>query len=182
MNENDILKLIAEDPWMMERLSLVQTLNLPDWWIGAGFVRGKIWDVLHGYQTRTPLPDIDVIYFDKSVVTKEQEQTYEAYLKNHIPESNWSVKNQARMHEKHGHKPYKTSTQALAQWVETATCVGVQIEGNGELKLTAPRGIDDLVNLILRPTPDHQQDQTKFHERIEKKQWLTKWPKLKVQI
>ena len=26
--------------------------------------RSKIWDILHDFSERTPIPDIDVIYFD----------------------------------------------------------------------------------------------------------------------
>lgn len=66
MTKKDILKLIEKDPWMMKVLDTVQQLNLPDWWIGAGFVRSKVWDYLHGYTVRTHLPDIDVIYFEKN--------------------------------------------------------------------------------------------------------------------
>jgi len=37
--EEDILKLISEDDWMMDILITVKSLNLPDWWVCAGFVR-----------------------------------------------------------------------------------------------------------------------------------------------
>ncbi len=30
----------------MEILETANSLNLPDWWICAGFVRSKIWDTL----------------------------------------------------------------------------------------------------------------------------------------
>jgi hypothetical protein len=49
MNEEVILKLIENDPWMMEVLMTASDANLPDWMIGAGFVRNKVWDYLHGY-------------------------------------------------------------------------------------------------------------------------------------
>ena len=62
--EQDIIKLIQNDTWMMGILQTAKSLQLPDWWICAGFVRSKIWDVLHGYEVRTLTPDIDIIYFD----------------------------------------------------------------------------------------------------------------------
>lgn len=49
MNEEGIIALIKDDKWMMEILETVKSLNLPDWWICAGFVRSKIWDVLHDF-------------------------------------------------------------------------------------------------------------------------------------
>ncbi|MFK9090815.1 hypothetical protein [Bacillus salipaludis] len=37
MNEEKIISLIKEDQWMMKILKAVKSLNLPDWWICAGF-------------------------------------------------------------------------------------------------------------------------------------------------
>lgn len=76
-NEEDIIKAIEKDEWMMDLLRAVKTLNLPDWWICAGFVRSKIWDVIHNFSTRTPLPDIDVIYFDSKKVDELEEKKIE---------------------------------------------------------------------------------------------------------
>lgn len=187
MTDKGICKLIESDPWMMEILIMAKKLELPDWWIGAGFVRGKVWDHLHEYTKRTPLPDIDVIYFEhfnpsqlEIMQIKKQEKMHEETLKKLRPEINWSVTNQSRMHLFHNDNPYHTATQALAQWVETATCVGVTLDEKDNVILTAPRGIEDLVNLILRPTPDNIKDPKTFNERIQKKQWLTKWPKLQI--
>lgn len=191
MTEQDILNLISEDKWMMEVLRSVQTLNLPDWWIGAGFVRSKVWDHLHGFKTRTPLPDIDVIYFDSADFSPEHlhsystpiEDEYQERLKKLMPDISWSVTNQARMHETHHHQPYKQSSDGLAKWSETATCVGVSLLNN-KLELTAPHGIKDLVELKLRPIPDYAEnfshDPELFSRRITEKKWLSKWPKLKI--
>lgn len=174
---------------MMEILEATKSLNLPDWWIGAGFVRGKVWDTLHGYSSRTPLTDIDVIYFDKNDFSEDeaigestrQEIVYEDKLNKLIPNVNWSVTNQARMHLYHKTDPYKSSEEALADWVETATCIGIKIGDNQNLILTAPHGIDDLVNLILRPTTKTKENLKEFERRVRDKKWLIKWPKLKVE-
>ncbi|HET7099289.1 MAG TPA: nucleotidyltransferase family protein [Patescibacteria group bacterium] len=189
MNEKDIIDLIKSDKWMMEILEATKSLNLPDWWIGAGFVRGKVWDTLHGYSSRTPLTDIDVIYFDKNDFSEDeaigestrQEIVYEDKLNKLIPNVNWSVTNQARMHLYHKTDPYKSSEEALADWVETATCIGIKIGDNQNLILTAPHGIDDLVNLILRPTTKTKENLKEFERRVRDKKWLIKWPKLKVE-
>ena len=36
-NEEDVIKLIQCDEKMMEIIKVASTLNLPDWWICAGF-------------------------------------------------------------------------------------------------------------------------------------------------
>ncbi len=182
MDKNDIIRLIENDEWMMDLLIKVRSLNLPDWWIGAGFVRSKVWDTLHEYKKRTIIPDIDVIYLDKIDSSEKTEKEFEKKLADLDSSINWSVKNQARMHLRHNHKPYKNSEEALSYWVETATCVGARIDNEDKITLTTPRGIDDLVSLVLRPTPDFQKDLKTFHDRYTQKEWLKKWPKLKVVI
>jgi len=110
MTEKQIREIIEKDSWMMEILEITRKLDLPDWWIGAGFVRSKVWDFLHGYTQRTAIPDIDVIYFDKSDTSENKEKIIEQTLYDALPKINWSVKNQARMHILHNDEPYKNST------------------------------------------------------------------------
>lgn len=176
---------------MMTVLDAARELKLPDWWIGAGFVRSKVWDHLHGYKKRTPLPDIDVIYFDRSDFEKDEtnsestkmEKIYQFELQKLQPEFNWSVSNQARMHVFHkGDNRYKNSSEALSRWVETATCIGVRLNDADQIELTAPHGIGDLTALKLRPVIQTQEGLRLFHKRIKKKDWLTIWPKLRIEI
>lgn len=186
MTKQDIIALIEKDQWMMDVLQAVKSLNLSDWLIGAGFVRSKVWDYLHGYTQRTPLPDIDVIYFDRFDFTKEEEKKnstaaekqYESILTQQKKDIRWSVTNQTRMHIFHNDKPYRNSEDALAQWVETATCIGARLDKDNRVILTTPRGISDLVNLYLRRTP--RTDEKIFIRRVREKQWLKKWPKLRI--
>jgi hypothetical protein len=188
MNKKDIITLINKDEWMMDVLKAARKLNFPNWWIGAGFIRSKVWDNLHNYKVRTPIPDVDVIYFDKTDFSSEEavaettkkETEYENLLNKIMPGVEWSVTNQARMHLFHNHEAYKTSEEGLSHWVETATCIGVKLNDKDNLILIAPHGINDLVNLILRPTINTSENIKKFNERISGKKWLAKWPRLKV--
>ena len=191
MKKEDILQLIQKDQWMMQVLETVSSLGLPDWRIGAGFVRSKVWDYLHGLKIRTPLPDIDVIYFDKNDFSSGEsgsfstkaETKYQKKLSRLFPSVKWSVTNQARMHIFHKRKPYKSSEEGLSDWSETVTCIGVKIK-RGKPVLVAPYGIGDLVNLVLRPIPNYQEkykhDPDAFKRRMTEKKWLKKWPRLKV--
>src|SRR5690606_967629 len=95
-NEQDIIQLVKDDAWMMDVLEAGKSLNLPDWWVCAGFVRSKIWDVLHGFANRTSIPDVDVIYFDKINTDEEVEKQLEEKLRSINPNIPWSVKNEAR--------------------------------------------------------------------------------------
>ncbi|AND41468.1 nucleotidyltransferase family protein [Cytobacillus oceanisediminis] len=60
-NEEDVIKVIQCDEKMMEIIKVASTLNLPDWWICAGFVRSKIWDVLHGVNAKIKVDHFSAI-------------------------------------------------------------------------------------------------------------------------
>ena len=42
LNKKGILKIIQDDKRMMDILEQSKGLDLPDWWIGAGFIRSKV--------------------------------------------------------------------------------------------------------------------------------------------
>ncbi|WP_018664699.1 nucleotidyltransferase family protein [Heyndrickxia acidiproducens] len=149
--ERDIVKAVADDEWMMNLLHAVKNLQLPEWWICAGFVRSKIWDMQHGFSIRTPLPDVDVIYYDRTNVDEKKEKEIEKVLCQIVPNISWSAKNQARMHEKNGLKPYTSAVDGISKFTETATALGLKLDEQNHIVLAAPWGIGDAVNLDLNP-------------------------------
>lgn len=179
----DILaESISQDQKMMGVLKQVKTLELPDCWVGAGFVRNKAWALLHGRENEISLTDIDVVFYDSSIEDMSEHES-QLHRKLEMLDStlDWEVINQARTHLWHNREPYLNTTEAISEWVETATCIGVRLSGNNELEFTAPHGVYDLENLILRPVPS-MKDLDVFKNRIEKKGWLSLWPKLKVEL
>ena len=178
--EQDIINLIKADTWMMSVLREAEKLELPDWMIGAGFLRNKVWDYLHNIKREiAETRDIDLVYFDLKNQNEENDQKLSQKMSGRLG-LEWEIVNQVYTHKWHERsKPYSNTTEALAEWVETATCVAVTLE-NGEPKIVAPHGIGDLVNLIIRPSPSHVNNLKVFYQRIESKKWLEKWPKLKV--
>lgn len=182
-NEKDVITLIQKDKWMMDLLKCAKSLNLPDWWICAGFVRSKIWDVLHDFDERTPLPDIDVIYYDQSNVEKGVEKKHEEALKRLLSTVPWSVKNQARMHITNNSSPYSSSVDAIAKFPETATALGVKLDEGDNVILTAPHGIQDVVNLIVKPTLYFLESKDRmlmYEKRVKAKNWQATWRNIEV--
>ena len=178
INEEKIIELITEDKWMMNILKAAKSLNLPDWWICAGFVRSKIWDTLHNFIERTPIPDIDVIYFDPTNIDELMEKKLEEMLKTLLPNIPWSVKNEARMHFKSKMLPYSSSVDAISKFPETATALGVKLDERENMKLTAPCGISDVINLELKPTLFFTETKERveiYEARITKKNWESTW-------
>lgn len=179
-----IINLIKNDDWMMRVLRAAKTLELPDWWICAGFVRSKVWDTLHGFQERTGLADIDVVYFNPEDLKKESEKKYEEMLLGLIPNVPWSVKNEARMHlVNDDFEPYTSTVDAISKFPETVTALGVRLNEQGEVILTAPCGIEDVLSMEVRPTDSYRRTEdrrNKYKERVKKKNWEAVWYKVRV--
>ncbi|KEK25089.1 nucleotidyltransferase family protein [Bacillus gaemokensis] len=181
--EQDIIGLIQNDTWMMEILQTAKSLQLPDWWVCAGFVRSKIWDVLHGYEERTTLPDVDIVYFDPINLDESAEKTLENKLKNIDSIIPWSVKNPARMHVINNMPPYSSSVDAISKFPETATALGVTLDKQDNVVLTAPCGIEDVLTLQVKPTPhflETKERTTMYEKRLQKKNWQSKWPNITI--
>ena len=176
---NRVLSALMAAEGRMAMLRAVASLRLPDAWVAAGAVRNAVWDSLHLYRTSTPLNDIDVVWFDPDDVQPPRDRELEAALSRLMPNATWSVKNQARMHIRNGHPPYRDCLDAMRFWPETATAVAARLGVDGVVELQAAFGLDDLLALILRPTlPDTPN--APFRERVETKGWLRTWPKLTV--
>lgn len=182
-HEADIIQLVQNDPWMMDILENARSLQLPDWWVCAGFVRAKIWDTLHGFEERTPLPDVDVIYYDDSNLQEEVEKQWEARLRSLNPTIPWSVKNEARMHTVNQLPPYTSAVDAISKFPETATALGLSLDPSGKIILVAPHGISDVIRVVLRPTPHFTEKPNLlpiYEQRVIKKNWQKTWTQLQI--
>jgi len=181
--EQDIIRLIENDEWMMNVLQMAKSLNLPDWWICAGFVRSKIWDTLHYYEAKTTMPDVDVIYYNSLHKDEIYEQSLETKLKNIDATIPWSVKNQARMHIVNNMPPYSSSVDAISKFPETATALGVTLDEQNNVIFAAPYGIEDVLSLQVRPTAHFLETKERLHmynTRVTKKNWQNKWPNITI--
>jgi len=163
---------------LMRDLELVRDLELPEWYIAAGYVRNFVWDHLHEYSDPTRLNDVDIVYFDPSDVSIAKESSCDELLNSQVSEYNWSVKNQARMHLRNGAIPYKSVSDAMKRWPETATAVGISLDSHNHVTVIAPHGLNDLFDLIIRRSP-YFKDKENFYDRVHSKKWLELWPQLK---
>lgn len=181
-NEQDITRLLEEDPWRMDVLHAAAELDLPDWWIGAGFLRNAIWDAIEGNDS-PPTRDVDLVYFDKDNANPETDWSYDKSMKTDYPFAEWEIRNQARMHYVNNFDPYTSAADGIAHWVETATCVAVKLK-DGKLHYLFCHGTEDLFGLIARPVLEFQTKELlpTFYERVEKKRWKEKWPSLRVEV
>jgi hypothetical protein len=176
--ESKITQLIRCDTLRVEVLKCVHRLNLPECYVGAGFIRNLVWDHLHQKLEATPLNDIDVIYFDKSDTDFKSCLSLESQLKTMMPNVNWELRNQAAMHIRNGDQAYMSTLDAMHYWPEKETAVAVQQTDPGEYQYISAFGLERLFELSITHNPNRQREV--FDHRVKSKGWLTQWPNLKV--
>lgn len=83
------------------------------------------------------------------------------------------------MHVRNDDAPYASATDAMRYWPETATAIAARRSGAGGCQIAAPLGLNDLFDLVLRPTPHFREDKrTIYEDRIRSKSWCDTWPLL----
>jgi len=176
----DVYDFILDDPFRRRVIEAARGLGLLDGAIGAGFVRQPVWDHLHGYQPSEKFADIDVLYFDASDITPVRDLQLEQELARRLAGVPWSVKNQARMHLRNGEPPYRNTKDAIAHWLERSAAVAVALEARAPEPLLTPYGLDDLLNLVVAPTPSGAHRAQAYRHRLREKRMHLRWPRITV--
>ncbi len=183
--DQELRNIIYGNDWFMEVLRTVRECLLPNWFVGAGVIRTLVWDYLHRYSNRTPLKDVDVVYFDATNLSQERDKYILELLTGKLPDVPWEVTNQASVHlwfeEYFGYSvsPLRSIEEAVSTWPETATSIAVRLLMNDELSICAPFGLDDLFDMKLRRNPTRVTLDL-FRERVKEKRILHKWPEVKI--
>lgn len=126
--------------------------------------------------------DIDVVFFAPEI-TYEKTQAIQEQLQAAYPSYQWEVKNQVFMHGHSPHTaPYQNARDAISKYPERCTAIAARLK-DGDLELFLPYDEDDIVNFIVQPTPHFLADEERmavYHERLKKKDWQKKWPRLQI--
>ena len=174
----DIAAFLRGQSGIVSLLRPVAALGIPDCWIGAGLIRNAIWDHLHGIPTEPMAEgDVDVVYCDHGDASLERDLAIERRLLDELSDVPWSAHNQARMHERNGDAPYRSTADAIRCWPETATSIAARILGD-DVEVIAPHGVGDLVSMIVRPTPAFACKLPIYRSRLATKDWAKRWPRL----
>lgn len=146
-------------------------------WIVGGFVRDPVWDDFNGHSVPTPLEDVDVVYFDRKE-DESKDAEHRRKLAGHYPNQNWSVVNEAHAHSRSGDAPYSSLVDAVARFPESASAVAVRLDARSNVHIVAPYGLTDLFGGVVRRSAEAPND--RFMDRLARKQWSRKWPKLAI--
>ncbi len=179
--ESQLKQLIFESSMISNILQAARTVDLPNWYIGAGLLRNLVWDHLHQYDKPSPLNDVDVAFFDANDLSRERDKKANEQLTAVLPNIEWEATNQAAVHTWHeayfGYPvdPYESAEDGIAAWPETATAVAVRFLPDESLKIFAPFGLEDLFEMKLRRNK-RKVTLEEFHNRYRKKEIKKKWP------
>ncbi|ELD3372213.1 nucleotidyltransferase family protein [Vibrio cholerae] len=173
-----IVDLVRKDPVRFEALECVYQLELPQCYIAAGFVRNLVWDFLHRNVKPTPLNDIDVIFFDADCVDSDYEKSLELKLLEQMPQINWQVKNQAKMHLQNGDDSYQSTLDAMSYWPEKETAVAVRKVEHDHYECISAFGFESLFQGLITHNPKRAYGT--FENRVKSKGRLVIWPNLRI--
>lgn len=167
-------------------MSILKQLYLVDAsaYIAAGVIRNMLWSVLHQHSYTLSNTEVDIIFYDAEDNGAHSDQIQKE-MQSFFPLIQWDVTNQALVH--HWYRldngdsilPLTSISHALSLWVETATAVAVRLNELDQVEIVAPFGLADLFELKLRWNSTLVSRET-FLQRIEAKQFLQRWPKLKL--
>ncbi|HWD14768.1 nucleotidyltransferase family protein [Pseudochrobactrum sp. sp1633] len=155
------LGIIRNSSLLNDVLSRAQQLNLPDWYIVSGALYNLVWNVLTGRPETHGIKDIDLFYYDGADLSYEAEDRIikagdEVFSGVPLPVE---IRNQARVHlwfEKHfgqTYAPLQSSEEGIARFASKTHAVGIRLKPDGQLKLYAPFGLDDIFSLRITPNP-----------------------------
>jgi hypothetical protein len=183
--EQRLAALARTTPWFMQALAAVRSLGLASWCIGAGAVRAMVWDSLHGKDTASALPDVDVAYFDAGDFAPARDRVLQARLAALAPGVPWDVTNQAGVHLWFDAyfgtavEPLACLEDGVASWPEFATAVGLWLDPQDGIGVIAPHGLEDLFDCVVRHNPARA-SVANFRDRLAHKRYQDRWPRVRI--
>jgi hypothetical protein len=185
---DDVLRgLVRGSQWLMRALAVVRDSGLPDAWIGAGVVRDLVWGEQCG-DGFDPLSvrDVDVVFLDLFDLSRKHDERATRRLVMAWPEPLWEAKNQAAVHVWYPAKfgggpvrPFRSIAEAVATWPEYATSVAVRLDGNDQIDVCAPHGLDDLLDGVWRCNPTRVSPEIS-RQRLARHRPAERWPGVRV--
>lgn len=156
----------------------------PQAYIAAGIIRNTVWAYLHDVQYGLNQSEVDIIFYDL-----QDDGTRSKFIEKHMvkafPNIQWDITNQALVHQWYRTEngayiaPLLSIDHALSLWPETATAIAVRLDENHQIEWIAPFGLNDLFELKLRWN-QALVSHAVFKQRMQKKKFLEKWPKLEL--
>ena len=174
---------------MVELTHRAPLLNLPDAWVVSGCLFQTAWNVLSGQPPAHGIKDYDLFYFDSSDLSAESEAEVNrrgAEIFSDL-QCEIDIRNQARVHtwyeEEFGVSGYprlSRSTDGIDNFLAVCCMVAIRRNESRDLDVYSPFGVEDILNLLMRPNPWYPNAPVEFYNR-KARRWSAMWPELKVE-
>ena len=184
MTEDEFIAAALCNPINATLMNVLRSTTLPDAWIVAGCLTQTVWNVRSGRPFHYGINDYDIFYFDPDT-SWDAEDTAIRRIASCLAgiDAKLEVRNQARVHlwypAKHG-RPYPgvtRSTDGIDRFLTVNTQVGIRpILGGHELY--APKGLDDIEQMIVRPNRTANFSAANYTAKAER--WKSLWPEITV--
>jgi len=179
-----LLQILEKNISIQSILNQAGSLNMPNWYLGAGGIVQTVWNVKHDFDPENGIKDYDLVYYDANDISCETEDMFIQKGKELFKDIPIlvEIKNEARVHlwyEKRFGKPieqYKSVEEAISTWPTTATSIGVR-KINGQFKIYAPFGLDDILGMVVRANKVLITEKI-YQDKVDR--WIKIWPNLKV--
>ncbi|HVV39982.1 MAG TPA: nucleotidyltransferase family protein [Nitrobacter sp.] len=184
MTRFEFLEIVRCNPFNRIVLERLPALALPDCWLVSGALFQTVWNARTNRRPDHGIRDYDIFYFDPDVSWEAEDAAIKraAALFADLGIA-VELRNQARVHlwyeQKFG-KPYPRlarATDGIDRFLMHNAQVGIRANRD-ETEVYAPRGFDDIFNMIVRPnrTPNFLPD--RYMEKALR--WKEHWPELTI--
>ena len=178
--------LISGSPRVMQVLTTVRALKLPDWRLFSGAVYQTVWNALTERDADHGIKDFDIGYFDPDTSWEAEDKFIRRAAAAFPPPLSTlvEIRNQARVHlwfEGKFKEPYpalENTDESLTRFVCPAFAVGVRLEDDDSLNVSAPFGLSDLFTMRLRKNPTRDVPAASF-ERVTASA-KARWPEVEI--
>jgi hypothetical protein len=188
IKEQQLLKILEENKSVQLILEKAGSLNMPNWYLGAGGIVQTIWNIKHGFNPENGIKDYDLVYCDINDVSSESEKTFKQKSEHIFKDIQLPVEitNEARVHlwyrEEFGYTndqpKYRSIEEAIRSWSIIPTAIGVRKNADGKLKIYAPFGLEDLFNLTVKVSSNPKITEVVYRKKTDR--WIKIWPNLKI--
>ncbi len=178
-------QILRTVPHVMEILTTVRNLALPDAWLVSGGIYQTVWNVLSNRPLLHGIKDFDIIYFDGTDLSYEAEDAVIGKVNQALPDlaSLLEVRNQARVHlwyqERFGrsYRPLDCAIDSLTTYAARTHAVAACLDPEDRIVLQAPFGLANLFGMRLVPNYV-QPNQRTYEEKASRMK--RSWPELTV--
>lgn len=184
MTDAEFLTLIQENPSNAAILDRAPTLGLADAWLVSGSLFQTVWNALTNRPVSHGIKDYDIFYFD-SDTSYEAEDAHIRRAADLFADLDIGieVRNQARVHlwyKDHfgiDYTPLSSACEGIDRFLAIACKVGVSLDG--QQRIYAPDGLDDMAQLRIRPNASANFSAEHYAAKCAR--WQGMWPELTIE-